>query len=169
MALRPGATNRDITDLERHAGVVFSSTVREFYLTHDGQDGSGLMFGQSLLSIAAVRAKWDVWRSLDEEAMNADCAEFMRSDPPGVIRPMYCNRAWVPLTHDHSGNHIGLDFDPGRIGARGQIIAFGRDEDTKRLIAENFDMLLELHVAWLGRANWNGSSLHGPDVGWASR
>mgnify|MGYP006198197397 CR=1 FL=1 len=46
----------------------------------------------------------------------------------GAVDPAYINPRWIPLTHDGSGNHIGLDFDPWPGGRVGQVILFGRDE-----------------------------------------
>ena len=91
--------------------------------------------------------------------MNAECAEFMRSEPQDVAKPMYCNRAWIPVTHDWGGNHHGLDFDPGMVGHAGQIIAFGRDEDTKVRLALDFSRYVEQLISWLRSATWNGEWL----------
>lgn len=159
MALRPGADPQAIAHLEQHLGVALPDAVRRFLAIHDGQDGSGLMFGDTLLSVAAIERQWNGWRELDEAEMNADCADFMASEPAGVIKPMYCNPAWIALTHDGGGNHVGLDFDPDTLGQPGQVIAFGRDEDTKRLLANSFSEYLENTIAWLERARWNGSYL----------
>jgi len=159
MALRPGASANEIAQLEEHLGIGLPDSVKRSLAIHDGQDGFGLVDGSALLSLAGIRQQWDTWRSLDEDAMNADCAEFMASEPEGFIKPMYCNRAWIPLTHDAGGNHVGLDYDPGPLGQRGQVIAFGRDEDTKRLLAGSFEAFMEARLSWLERARWNGEYL----------
>lgn len=162
MALRPGAADADVIALEQHLGVPLPDAVKQFLAIHDGQDGFGLIFGQQLLSVAEIREQWDVWRDMDEAQMNAECADYMASDPAGVIKPLYSNRAWIPLTHDAGGNHIGIDFDPDQFGAIGQIITFGRDEDTKRLIGATFEAFLVSYVAWLERATWTGAYLDAP-------
>lgn len=159
MALRSGADPQEIADLESHLGVTLPDGVARFLSLHDGQDGDGLIYGQSLLSVSGIRQQWDVWRSIDEEEMNADCAEFMASDPVATIKPMYCNRAWIPLTHDHGSNHFGLDFDPDQHGQHGQIIAFGRNEDTKRLYANSFEKFIEAYLSWLQSAEWRDECL----------
>jgi cell wall assembly regulator SMI1 len=159
IALRPGADPAELQGLEQHLGVALPESVKSFLLMHDGQDGPGLFFGQQLLSVAAIRGQWDVWRSIDEAEMNANCAEFMRSKPEGVVKPLYCNRAWIPLTNDGGGNHHGLDFDPDVGGHAGQIIAFGRDEDTKVWLASDFQQYVEKLIVWLQSATWNGEWL----------
>lgn len=163
MALRPGAGAREIADLEQHIGTPLPDTVKQFLVIHDGQDGFGLIYGQEFLSISGIRQQWDNWRSIDEKDMNADCADFMGSEPEGFIKPMYCNRAWIPLTHDAGGNHIGLDFDPDRLGKSGQVITFGSDEDIKRFLAGTFEAFMESYVCWLERAEWNGDCLDAAD------
>lgn len=162
-ALLPGAQGADLADLELHVGITLPAAVRKFYAVHNGQAGAGLIYGQKLLSLLGIREQWDLWRSIDEEEMNADFAEFMRSEPESVIKPMYCNRAWFPLTDDAGGNHIGLDFDPDSSGTIGQIIRFGRDEQIKRLVAGTFEAFLDDYVSWLERAQWNGSYLDVPN------
>ena len=62
---------------------------------------------------------------------------------------MYANPLWIPLTHDGGGNHAGLDFDPDTKGRPGQVIVFGRDMDTKRLVAPNFETFLDIFAAEL--------------------
>lgn len=159
MQLRPGAAAAELAALEQHVGLTLPPALKLFLQIHDGQDGFGLIHGQQLLSVAGIATAWDNWRALDEEEMNADCAEFMRSEPEGFIKPEYCNCAWLPLTHDAGGNHIGLDFDPGPLGSSGQVIVFGRDEDTKCLLAASFEAFVESCAVWLERAAWNGKYL----------
>jgi len=163
MALRPGADAQEIERLETHLGVKLPDSLRQSLAIHDGQDGFGLAYGTELLSVAGIRQQWDNWRALDEDAMNADSADMMGSAPSGFIKPLYSNRAWIPLTHDAGGNHIGLDFDPDTLGQRGQVIAFGRDEDVKRLLANSFDTFLESCAAWLEAATWNGTHFETAD------
>ena len=164
MALLPGAAEEEISNLEQQVGFVLPGAVRQFLAIHTGQGGFGLNYGQELLSVAGIRQQWDSWRSIDESEMNADCAEFMSSEPSGVIKPVYCNRAWIPITHDAGGNHLGLDFDPDTLGQSGQVIAFGRDVDTKRLIAVSFEAFLSTYITWLERAEWNGEFLDVSDA-----
>jgi cell wall assembly regulator SMI1 len=160
VGLRPGASDDQIHSLQAHIGVDFPDSLRRFWSVHDGQDGrAGLVSGQQLLSTESIRREWDMWRSLDEAAMNADCADFMESNPKGAIKPMYTNRSWIPLTKDWGGNHIGLDFDPDVQGTVGQVIRFGRDQDTKLLVAESFDAFVEKLVVSLSDSKWNGQYL----------
>jgi cell wall assembly regulator SMI1 len=156
--INPGATRQELQDLETHLGLGLPESLKSFLTEHNGQSDDakvGAYVGSQLLSTKGIRAQWDNWRSIDEEDMNADCAEFMSSKPEGFIKPLYCNRHWIPLTHDDGGNHVGLDFDPDLKGTRGQVIVFGRDEDEKALFASSFDDFLTTLVTKLRSADWS--------------
>ncbi len=128
-------------------------------MIHNGQDGCGILFGSQMLSVAEIMQEWRGWREVEADGMNESCAEFMKSSPEGVVKPMYTNARWIPLTRDGGGNHMGLDFDPDVGGTHGQMIAFGADEDTKHLLAPTFAMFAEKAVEWLMHASWNGEDL----------
>lgn len=156
--LNPGATSAEFAQLEQHIGQSLPKELFAFLSEHNGQKQSaklGAYVGRELLSIEGICKQWDVWRSIDEAAMNDDCAEFMSSNPPGAVKAMYTNRRWIPLTHDYGGNHIGLDFDPGPIGTVGQVIAYGRDEDEKQLLANSFGEFLPIMVAAVREEDWS--------------
>ncbi|MFT3777906.1 MAG: hypothetical protein QM772_06450 [Ottowia sp.] len=63
------------------------------------------------------------------------------------------------MTNDWGGNHHGVDFDPDTRGQAGQIIAFGRDEDTKVRLALDYQQYVENLIEWLQSATWNGEWL----------
>lgn len=161
--INPGAAESEIKDLEAHIGVLLPEDLKQFLIIHNGQkdDGVGIVFGEQILSIESIRRCWNDWRDIDEEEMNEDCADLMGSSPEGYIKPMYTNKNWIPLTHDWGGNHIGIDYVPDVKGQQGQIIAFGRDEDIKRLVAVNFTEFLDKLLISLEKAQWTGEYLDG--------
>jgi cell wall assembly regulator SMI1 len=67
---------------------------------------------------------------------------FANSRPPDTIQPVYAHPAWIPLAKDFSGNNIAVDLSPGPRGTWGQIILFGRDCDTKYVIARSWASFL---------------------------
>ena len=92
----------------------------------------------------------------EDHAVNRRVVELMLADfdgdryrisaagwPQGTVDPAYINPRWIPLTHDGSGNHIGLDFDPWPEGRHGQVILYGRDEDVKAVLAPSLGAFLE--------------------------
>src|SRR5689334_9642587 len=101
-SLNPGATEEALDELEAHLGQGLPASLKGFLSKINGQSPDatiGLYLGRLLLSTEGIREQWDSWRAIDEDAMNEDCADFMSSEPEGVIKPMYSNRRWIPLTH----------------------------------------------------------------------
>jgi len=155
LRLNAGASRIEIARLEAHLGVVLPMDLKDMLHQHDGQaDGPGLIYGQEFLSIAKIRASCDAWRRVT--GMNDDFASAMSSSPPGVVKAMYANPKWIPISHDYGGNHFGIDYDPDHKGMVGQIISFGRDEDQKQFKASSFTAFMNELVCQLGQTKWNG-------------
>jgi internalin A len=89
------------------------------------------------------------WKSWHEVAMMdlQGMDDSSISIPTGFIKEQYCNDGWIAISEDGGGNHFGIDLDPDTKGIVGQVINFGRDEETKYVIAPNlssfFDFILE--------------------------
>ncbi|CDR39174.1 CYFA0S03e00474g1_1 [Cyberlindnera fabianii] len=77
-----------------------------------------------------------------------------QSFPPGYIQPVYANDSWIPLLTDYAGNHIGVDLAPGPKGKYGQVIIFGREFDTKFLLASSWGDFLLSFVKDLEEGNY---------------
>lgn len=69
-------------------------------------------------------------------------SRFANSRPPDTIQKVYAHPAWIPLAKDFSGNNIAVDLCPGPRGTWGQIILFGRDCDTKYVVARSWASFL---------------------------
>lgn len=118
MQLRPGASESELIEMESQLGVVLPDLLKQMLMIHDGQDGFGLLFGNQMLSIAEILRQWQGWREIEADGMNEDCAEFMGASPPGVVKAMYTNARWIPLTHDGGGNHMAWTSIRMREGLR---------------------------------------------------
>jgi len=161
--LNPSASQSEITDLEEHLGVELPLSLKEILLKHNGQDsGVGLFFGLQFLSVSGIKSQWDTWYSLKDDGLNEELSDSMSSRPTGFIKALYLNPKWIPLTFDYGGNHIGIDFDPDQQGKIGQIIAFGRDDDQKKLFANSFDEFIALFLEQLSCLKWSIDT----DNGW---
>lgn len=71
-------------------------------------------------------------------------------DPPGTLRAVPFDPAWVLLAHDHSGAYLAVDLRPGPAGQVGQIISCGPRETRRlQLAASLTEFLSDLlwHVA----------------------
>jgi cell wall assembly regulator SMI1 len=141
-----------LAEIELHLDVQLPRAVRESYLITDGQEAEssagcsdGLFFGLSFLPLEDVLDEWRFWREVDEDpttGANQPLLEAMQSIPAGWVRRVYSCRGWIPLITDKAGNYIGVDLSPPPRpddggssphagGSVGQVIAFGRDFDTK--------------------------------------
>jgi hypothetical protein len=99
--------------------------------------------------VERIRASWleladDKWSELNE---------LVVSVKPGVVKPLYANRLWIPFARA-SNNYLGIDLDPDINGVRGQVINFGRDEDLKRAIAPNVTAFVQWFVGQLHAGNF---------------
>jgi cell wall assembly regulator SMI1 len=140
--LNPGCTDDQLAALEQRLGCQLPEDFKAFYKIHNGQqdEATGLFFGLPYLSLEAIDEQWSMWQELSTE----DFANEMTGTayPEGAIIPTYINLKWIPLTEDGSGNHLGIDLDPGPTGTLGQIINFGPDEIDRFAIAPSLTAFL---------------------------
>lgn len=141
---------------------------RQFYKRHDGQfrggKPTGIIMGLALLDLEGIVEEHHIWSKVADRlerqqhlaqqeqfqqqqasssaaAPESKATGFManqRSIPPNAIQSYYYHKGWVPLLKDETGNQIALDVSPGPSGNWGQVIIFGRDYDTKLVIASSF-------------------------------
>lgn len=74
--------------------------------------------------------------------------------PPGSVQKAYAHPGWIPLVRDWGGNNIAVDLAPGPKGRWGQIILFGRDYDTKYVVARSWGAFLALLADDLNSGKW---------------
>jgi cell wall assembly regulator SMI1 len=74
--------------------------------------------------------------------------------PPGAVQKAYAHPAWIPLARDWGGNNLAVDLAPGPTGHWGQIILFGRDFDTKYVVARSWAHLLSIVADDLSSGKW---------------
>lgn len=141
----PPATAEEIAAFEHLVGFRMPHSYRQLYRWHDGEndDRWGHFYGLPLLSLSAAGAEWKSWVGVLADFKGNRYAVPGGAWPQDAVDPAYINPRWIPLTHDGSGNHIGLDFDPWPGGRVGQVILFGRDEDVKAVLADSLGRFLE--------------------------
>lgn len=142
LSLYPPASEDEIAAAENALKLTFPEPLRALYRLHNGQadDGPGLFFGLPLLPLEDIVREWSVWESLMDE-YGEEGSHY--SVPAGWIEETYIHPGWVPISHDWGGNHLGVDVQPGPLGLAGQMINFGRDEETKYVIARSCTDLLQ--------------------------
>lgn len=159
-SLNPGASEEALDALRRELKGVAAElpgALLELYRQNDGQDrasNSGVFFGLPFLSLEYALFNWKVWKDIGDETQNAVLDENCTSYPPGAVRPVYTHAGWIPFAHDGGGNHIGIDISPGPAGQVGQVINFGRDENSKYVMAPSLGAFLEWQLAQLQNDNF---------------
>lgn len=74
--------------------------------------------------------------------------------PPNSVKKAYAHIGWIPLVRDWGGNNLAVDLAPGPSGQWGQIILFGRDYDTKYVVARSWAAFLALVADDLNSGKW---------------
>ena len=141
----PPATDAEIDGLEKVVGLKLPRAYRQLYRWHDGEndDRWGHIYGLPLLPLKETARQWDAWKRVLAYFKGEPYVIPAEGWPAGAVDPAYINPRWIPLTHDGSGNHIGLDLDPWPGGRVGQVILFGRDEEVKAVLAESLGKFLD--------------------------
>ncbi|SFF19824.1 Cell wall assembly regulator SMI1 [Paenibacillus algorifonticola] len=141
-SLNGPATEAEIAQVESRLGISLPDELRSLYLLHNGEEsmGPGLFMGLRFLPLEELAAEWQVWADLEAD-FGEESGHY--SVPLGWIEERYINRGWLPISEDGGGNHLGVDMAPASSGVTGQIINFGRDEETKYVIALTLGELLK--------------------------
>lgn len=180
--LNDGATIDELNSFEDElGGLLMPMEFREFYKHHDGQTRSqrsaGLFFGMTFLNLETILGEHKIWINVlsrldfikniadkktdTEKGSSSFVHKFkkifsnQKSFPENVIKKCYFNKKWVPFLKDNMGNQLAIDLDPDYKGVNGQIIAFGRDFDTKVLIASSYKEFIGIFVNDLEKGNFN--------------
>ena len=155
-SFNPPATNAQIDEFERLIGVKLPQAYRQLYRWHNGEEDDrwGHIYGLPLLPLDWAAYQWKAWNRVLAD-FGGDRYEVRGASwPDGAVDPAYINTRWIPLIHDGSGNHIGLDFDPWPNGRVGQAILYGRDEDVKVVLAESLGKFLDWIAGLLESGNF---------------
>lgn len=180
-ALNSGASTADLNEFEKDlAAGPLPIEFRQFYKTHDGQfrggKPTGLLMGMTFLDIESIMEEYMMWAKAAQriekqqaayqhqeatggegssrDQWNNSFLAHQRSFPADAVQPYYIHRGWVPLTRDLTGNVVGLDLAPGPGGVRGQVILYGRDFDTKVVVASSFQEFVFSFVLDLEAGNF---------------
>lgn len=149
-----------------------------------GGKPTGLLMGLTLLDMESIAEEYALWAKVAErvekqymtlqhqqqqlqstEALSAASQALrsrlsnnylmhQKSVPPHAVQSYYIHRGWVPIARDLYGNLLGLDMAPGPAGCVGQIILYGRDFDTKIVVASSFQELVFQFVCDLEAGNF---------------
>ncbi|EGO60365.1 hypothetical protein NEUTE1DRAFT_127256 [Neurospora tetrasperma FGSC 2508] len=145
---------------------------------------TGIIFSSMLLDCEEMVQEWENWKTVNQEFMldpvlvkrqsQAFAAQASSSKdapnrnqnwrqellnkqdsvPPSAIQKAYAHPAWIPLVRDWGGNNLAVDLAPGPKGHWGQIILFGRDYDTKYVVARSWAHFLAMVAEDLSSGRW---------------
>ena len=160
-ALRPGATEGELQRFSDALGVKLPEDFLQLYAWHNGQGDSvntGPWYGLTFLPLDRVQGECEMWRQVLEESTpetRASLDKWMKSTPPGFVKPQYANPHWIPFAYDWGGNYLGVDLSPDEQGTYGQVINFGRDEERKIAAFPSISAFVSWMVSELNVGNFN--------------
>ncbi|CAJ2508033.1 Uu.00g092190.m01.CDS01 [Anthostomella pinea] len=92
--------------------------------------------------------------SSQKESWKQDLQSRQESVPAGAVQRAYAHPAWIPLVRDWGGNNLAIDLAPGPSGTWGQVILFGRDYDTKYVVAKSWGAFLAILADDMNSGKW---------------
>ncbi|GGM54376.1 hypothetical protein GCM10008956_32850 [Deinococcus arenae] len=135
--LRGPVSAADLQLLQAAVEVPLPPEIQDLYATVDGQDGilPGALLGLTWLPARRAAQEHATWMDLAQD----DPA--LVSEPAGAIQAVTFHHHWVPLAVDGSGNGLAVDLAPGPMGMAGQVITYGPDETTRRVVSPSVTAL----------------------------
>lgn len=130
--LNEGASLQQVKSIEEYLSVELPDQVLSLYKKCNGEleseedDFAGIFLDLRLISLDQVIAYHKRLSSLDEGG-SGDNSSDVESVPPGFVRAKFFDRKWMPIAVGDSSLYMAVDFSPGELGQRGQVILFGRD------------------------------------------
>lgn len=135
--LRGPVSAADLQVLQAAVEIPLPPEVQDVYATVDGQDGilPGVLLGLTWLPARRAAQEHATWMDLAQDDPT------LGSEPASAIQPVTFHRHWVPLAVDGSGNGLAIDLAPGLTGVAGQVITYGPDETTRRVVSPSVTAL----------------------------
>lgn len=123
LSANPGATERQLAELESLVGTHLPEDFQESYRLVDGTGRGWLLYHGSLLSLAQIAAEWQKYRKWWVEQGYFEGPAFRpRQLESPEIKPVWWTTRRLPITDNGGGDPVMLDLDPASGGTRGQII-----------------------------------------------
>lgn len=126
--------NQLMIKIERQLGYELPELFKEIYSEFNG----GILFGCYFLSLDEIISEIINFEELEQ--YDEFCGTV--NSKGTILKKSYTSKR-IPFITDASGNFIGIDFKPGPKGIKGQIINFGRDEDTMYVLSNSFKDFIE--------------------------
>ncbi|MEZ0611683.1 SMI1/KNR4 family protein [Fibrella sp. WM1] len=141
-SMNPGCSPEQIMRLEQELGVELPESYKQLLSWHDGEKQIKILLGHSFISASEVLSIFK--RFLETRAGIRDLKIYQ----PELILPFYFNKKRVPFAHDHSGQYMCIDYEPGKEGRVGQIIYLPLGEpEPISVVANSFDDYLAFLIS----------------------
>ena len=135
-----GASEEELSKLEKELGFVLPDDFKEFYQIYNGQDeyADALFDIFYLCTVEQIISYWDALKSNESEFM------MIRAESDIGIKEIWGCSKWVPFASTADGHCLCMDFAPTEAGTVGQVITFWYNSPERELIAPSFkDFILE--------------------------
>ncbi len=110
-AFGPAASHEDLDDLEKQLGVTLPDDVRASWSRHGSMEGPP-WDGGWIQPPAKIISDWRMWTETEADGGFEGFVEDAEDNADSEGK--WFHEAWIPLVHDHGGNHICLDTRTGR-------------------------------------------------------
>lgn len=117
-ALNPPASAEDLKAVEDAIGGKLPADLRAALEIHDGRPA---LDSYRLLPADRIKDRYE------SEMENVDKPSSQPGD--GTCKPVMWSKGWIPFAEDGSQNYLCIDLDPGKQGAKGQVIRWERASD----------------------------------------
>ena len=152
--LNPPATPEEIASVESKIGIAMPEDWKNLYLTHNGMNEDSnmgsLFYGLDFLSLEKVAKEFE-----NNAAPSSEPPELVKVTDASINLTDIYNPKWIALAHDHAGNMIRVDMDPGEKGKVGQIIFVDIDSNVVVFLADSVDEMLSNFAADLKNGKYH--------------
>ncbi|AMV23308.1 transcription antitermination protein NusG [Gemmata sp. SH-PL17] len=141
-AMRPGATDTELDDLERAIGRQLPDDVRAFYRWRGGSEDeyrSECPLWQRPLTLPEIQHQYE------------ECCRFAEADWEDLGHPGWWHPVWVPIMSNDNGDFLCVDTAGVWTGVRGQIVRFWHEYESRAIEAGSLGDWLRVLVADLER------------------
>ena len=128
-----GASDEEISKIEKKMELEFPNNLREMYKRSNGQkEGTVTVFKDN--QWVSLDRLLDMWNELKGAAADEELNSQMTSKGP--VKPMFFNQKWIPAFWWDNGC-IVIDMDPDEGGTPGQIVDVWYENDERKVLAKS--------------------------------
>lgn len=138
-SVKPAITEPEITEFKEQTELDIPPELLEVYKVNNGEEQDvffGMLYGSRVFSSQEAAEQWQEFADMAED-FEDDEMEF----DPKMIRGYPCPQV-IPFLTDGNGNCLGIDTKPSSKGQLGQIVEYGADLESAKVVANSLSDLL---------------------------